>query len=214
MTEDHWIFVADAADFFETPDACMLINQAWKLGTDRFRGVRPGETESVEIPSNEAGKIDCDASRVVDGLFTTYVSVMMRWADAKRLAPAAVELLVEESTTPASPLPQDEPQSATSAAAMPVTEAGRAGGKKSGEIRRAGRKWVPHATELGNAACSRNPNASHESVAGEIAFAWKLPEERCPAIKTLSKWVSEERQPGGALPPRSGSRGKRSGSGG
>jgi hypothetical protein len=124
MEEDKWISVADATDFFETPDACALINQAWKSGTGRFRGVRPGESEPVEIPFHEDGKIDCAASRVVDGLFTTYLSVTMRWADAKRLAPAAVELLAEEATTPASPPSEPTPQSAASVPAAEEPPAG------------------------------------------------------------------------------------------
>jgi hypothetical protein len=123
MAEDRWISVADAADFFETPDAERLINQAWKLGTGRFRGVRPGENETVEIPSSEHGKINCAASRVVDGLFTTHLSVVMRWADAKPLAPASIE--AEENTAPASSPPHREPQSAASAPAAeePLAEA-------------------------------------------------------------------------------------------
>ena len=101
---------------------------------------------------------------VIGALFTTYQSVTMAWADVERLAQvqADAERQLREAETPGSPPLKQAPQSASSAAhAQNLTpaEMRAAGGKKSGETRRAARKWVPHATELAKAACSRNPTA-------------------------------------------------------
>jgi hypothetical protein len=99
MAEDKWISVADAAEVIGTEDAQQLIQQAWKRGAIRLHGVRPGESESVEIPSSEGGRIDCIESRVGEGgLFTTYHSVTMKWYDVERLAQADFERLVARET--------------------------------------------------------------------------------------------------------------------
>jgi hypothetical protein len=215
MAEDRWISVADAADFLKTHDACRLIQRSWKLGTIRLYGVRPGESEPVEIPSNEGGRVGCKKSRIVIGsLFTTYQSVTMAWADverlaqaqadAERLAQADAERLLQEGKTPASSPPKQAAQSPSNEANprnLSLAEIGRTGGRKSGEVRRAGRKWVPHATELAEAACSREPAASHGRIAVLIADNWKLREVDCPGHDTLSKFVSELRA-SGQLPQR------------
>ena len=84
MAEDHWISVACAADIVATSDARKLIQRAWKLGAIRLRGLRPGESEPVEIPSSEGGKVDCKKSRIVIGrLCTTYLNVTMKWPDVE-----------------------------------------------------------------------------------------------------------------------------------
>jgi hypothetical protein len=119
MADDKWISVADAADFIGTPDAARLINLAWKSRTYRLRGVRPGESEPVEIPLNERGRIDCVTSRVVVGrLLTAYHSVTMKWADVKRLTQADVRRLTQEArgaAASATPPPNEAPQAASNA---------------------------------------------------------------------------------------------------
>ena len=111
----HEIFVADAAHFIGKPGAKRLINQAWKQGTITLRGVRPGESEPVEIPFNEGGRVDCKKSRIVIGrLCTTYLSVTMKWPDVERLAQADVEWLLREAAlvaanTPVIEAPPNQP---------------------------------------------------------------------------------------------------------
>jgi hypothetical protein len=105
MAGDKRILVADAADFIGTPDAPRVIELAWKLRKQfgfRFFGVRAGESEPIEIPFNEDGKIDCEASRIGEGaLFATYRSVTIVWEDCKRLAQADVQrLLAQEAEAP------------------------------------------------------------------------------------------------------------------
>lgn len=83
----------------------------------------------------------------------------------------------------------------------------RAGGKKSGAVRKEIRLWMPHARELALAAHSADPSASNDKLAGETVFSWRLHEPKCPSLRTLSRFVAELRD-GGALPPRTGSRRK------
>lgn len=90
------------------------------------------------------------------------------------------------------------------------SEMGRRGGKKSGSVRRASRRWLPHATQLAIEACECGPNASHEAVAGKISDCWKIADINCPGIRMLAKFVSDLRSTG-QLPQRSGSLRKRSG---
>ena len=47
---------------------------------------------------------------------------------------------------------------------------GGRGGKKSGEVRRKNRSWVPHAEEL---ALALDPNLSNAAIATEITGGWK-----------------------------------------
>jgi hypothetical protein len=84
------------------------------------------------------------------------------------------------------------------------TELGREGGTKSGEARKANRRWTAHAEELAIAGYERNANASNDIIAGEISDCWKLAEVHCPGVRTLSKFVSELRA-AGKLPKRTGS---------
>ena len=108
------IFVADAAHFIGKSGAKRLINQAWKRGTILLRGVRPGESEPVEIPFNEGGRVDCKKSRIVIGrLCTTYLSVTMKWPDVERLVQADFEWQLREAETPVSPPLKQTPQSAS-----------------------------------------------------------------------------------------------------
>lgn len=126
MAKDQRVSVAAAADFFGTPDARRLIQRLWREGAFRLQGVRPGESEPVEIPFNEGGRVDCKKSRIVIGrLCTTYLNVTMKWpdverlaqADVRRLAQAEVERLALEATqsaTSAAP-PKQAPQGASNA---------------------------------------------------------------------------------------------------
>ena len=78
--------LADATDFLGAPDAERLISRAWRRGAARLRGVRPGESHPVEIPSSEEGEIDCVDSRIGEGvLLTTYQTVTIAWDDVRRL---------------------------------------------------------------------------------------------------------------------------------
>jgi hypothetical protein len=113
MAADHRISVAGAADFIGTPDAPRLIQLARKLKIIRLRGVRPDESDPVEIPFNENGTVDCDASRVGEGgLLATYRNVTIAWADVRRLTQIDVKRLAKQAATPASPPPAQMSQSA------------------------------------------------------------------------------------------------------
>ncbi len=68
------IFVADAARFIGKSRGKRLINLAWKRKAIPLRGVRPGESEPVEIPFNEGGRVDCKKSRIVIGRLVHDVS--------------------------------------------------------------------------------------------------------------------------------------------
>jgi hypothetical protein len=199
MADDDRISVRDAADF-TGGDAPRIISRAWKLGAARLYGVRPGETEPVEIPAHEGGSLDCeDSCVVIGGLCTTYRSVTLKVADLAWLAQAQDKL--EQQALQASEAASSAPQAAANARNLSPAEIGRTGGKKSGEVRRAGRKWVPHATELAAAVCAREPAASNGRIAGLIADNWKLREVDCPGHDTLSTFVSELRA-SGQLPRR------------
>jgi hypothetical protein len=128
MAQDE-IFVADAADFIGKSRGKRLINQAWKQKTIRLRGVRPGESEPVEIPFNEGGRVDCKKSRIVMGrLCTTYLSVTMKWPEVRRLAQADVERLgreAKEVAASAAPWSKQGRQSPTHPAIGPAGEAER-----------------------------------------------------------------------------------------
>jgi hypothetical protein len=91
------------------------------------------------------------------------------------------------------------------------TELGREGGTKSGEARKANRRWTAHAEELAIPRYERDENASNDIIAGEISGSWKLADVHCPGVRTLSKFVSELRA-AGKLPKRTGSVRKRAGS--
>ena len=83
MAQDNkLISVADAAHFLAIPNvkvsikqakqhikrAKLLINQAWKQRFITLYGVPAGEpvdSEPVEIPFNEGGRVDCKKSRIV-----------------------------------------------------------------------------------------------------------------------------------------------------
>jgi hypothetical protein len=201
MADDKRIFIKDAADF-TGGDAPRIISRAWKQGTVRLYGVRPGETEPVEIPAYEGGSLDCEDSCVVIGdLCTTYRSVTLKLADLEWLAQAQDKL--ERQALHASEAASSAPQPAANARNLSPAEIGRAGGRRSGESRRASRKWVPHATMLAHAVCSRDPAASNEGIAVAIADEWKLHEVDYPGPKTLWRFVSELRAIG-QLPQKSG----------
>ena len=85
----------------------------------------------------------------------------------------------------------------TPAPALSATESGRRGGKKSGEVRRESRPWVPHAEELALAVA---PNLSNEAIATEISGGWKRHDVDPPGIRTLQRFVAKLR--GGKIPPR------------
>jgi hypothetical protein len=85
---------------------------------------------------------------------------------------------------------------------MPA-ELGRGGGKRSGVVRKAKRRWVTHATELAKDACSRDSDLSIEKVAGAISDHWKHKDPRCPGMRTLETFVSNGRKTG-QLPQRTG----------
>jgi hypothetical protein len=92
-------------------------------------------------------------------------------------------------------VPPEPPASVTIPSA---TETGRRGGKKSGEVRRESRPWVPHAEKL---ALAVDPNLSNEAIATEISGGWKRPDVDPPGIRTLMRFVAKLRS-GAILPPR------------
>jgi hypothetical protein len=83
-------------------------------------------------------------------------------------------------------------------------------GKKSGEVRRANRAWVSHATELAICAPGIDRQASNEKIAGLITDKWKLEQPSAPGIRTLTGFVAELRREG-KLPQRTASFQKRTG---
>jgi hypothetical protein len=114
MAADHRISVAEAADFIGTPDAPRLIQLAWKLKIIQLRGVRPGESDPVEIPFSENGTVDCDASRIGEGaLLTAYRNVTIAWANVRRLTQIDVKRLAKQAATTALPPPAQMSQSAS-----------------------------------------------------------------------------------------------------
>jgi hypothetical protein len=85
------------------------------------------------------------------------------------------------------------------AGAVPsVTELGRRGGKRSGEVRRKSRRWVPHAEEI---ALTIDPNLSNEDIANAITDRWKRADVNYPGDRTLVRFVAQLRA-AGTLPPR------------
>jgi hypothetical protein len=88
--------------------------------------------------------------------------------------------------------------SALAGAVPSAIELGRRGGKRSGEVRRENRPWVPHAEEL---AFAIDPNLSDEDIALAISDRWKLGDVNCPGHRTLVRFVTELRA-GGRLPAR------------
>ena len=96
------------------------------------------------------------------------------------------------------PAPVAEADAAPPAPALSATESGRRGGKKSGEVRRKSRPWVPHAEEL---ALAVDPNLSNEAIATEISGDWKRHDVDPPGIRTLTPFIAGLRT-GGKLPQR------------
>ena len=90
------------------------------------------------------------------------------------------------------------PEPPASAPIPSAIESGRRGGKKSGEVRRESRPWVPHAEEL---ALAVDPNLSNEAIATEINGGWKRQDVDPPGIRTLAQFIAELRT-AGKLPQR------------
>ena len=88
--------------------------------------------------------------------------------------------------------------SALAGAVPSVTELGRRGGKRSGEVRRKSRRWVPHAEEI---ALTIDPNLSNEDIANAITDRWKRADVNYPGDRTLVRFVAQLRA-AGTLPPR------------
>jgi hypothetical protein len=198
MPEDERLWLTLAERRIGAPDAERRLQRAWREGTLQLHGVRstiPETHEFVEIPAYETGRLwlDCRHNRLLRGSrkrhATAYDRVQVRRADVERLAQEASGT----HATAASPPLEQAPQSAASATKTTVAEAGRAGGIESGVKRREDRKWVPHATELAEAACERDPAAPHARIANMIMDDWTSP-VRCPGHRTLSAFVSKKRK--------------------
>ena len=85
------------------------------------------------------------------------------------------------------------------AGAVPsATELGRRGGKKSGEVRRKSRPWVPHAEEI---ALTVDSNLSNGAIALAISDRWKRADVNYPGDRTLAGFVAQLRT-ARTLPPR------------
>lgn len=73
------------------------------------------------------------------------------------------------------------------------------GGKRSGMVRRANRKWVEHAEEIAIGYVAENPIASRPKIAAEILSRWKLSELLLPTFETiedhLTVMITEGRLP-------------------
>jgi hypothetical protein len=103
-----------------------------------------------------------------------------------------------ETPAPESPPPKTPAPPVTPASALSATESGRRGGKRSGEVRRESRRWVPHAEEL---ALAVDPHLSNEAIATEISGSWKSQDVDPPGTRTLVGFVAELRTDG-KLPQR------------
>jgi hypothetical protein len=153
----------------------------------------------------------------------TWPNVRFRREDVRRLWPAVDAVAAEGGSRAAAPLEaeageevaelaatqQHDPSAANVRSTSPA-ELGRAGGKRSGAVRRGKMIWPIHANEIAQAAYLANAAQSDESIASEIGAGWKLDKVDCPEHKTLTVFVSELRT-SGLLPPRSASLPKRSG---
>jgi hypothetical protein len=96
MADERWLLLAEAAGFIGK-HGDRFIRQARRLKLIPFRGVRAAESEPVEIPFSEIGPIDCESSRIGDGMITSWRDVMMRWDDVKRLAQVDVDRLLQKT---------------------------------------------------------------------------------------------------------------------
>lgn len=209
-------------------DAWPRLLRALMLGKVRSRGMLDDDPAAKpvvphdEAPAPDAAPVIIPADLWAEWPFNPLKGWLIRPGHELRRIPVGfvgvrffrpdIEALAREGEQAASPTP---PQSASDAPAgrdVSAVEAGRAGGKKSGQSRRAGRKWVEHARALAEVACSRNTSASHARIAAAISDTWKLADVNCPGHETLSAFVSELRADG-QLPERSASLPKRSGSG-
>jgi hypothetical protein len=92
----------------------------------------------------------------------------------------------------------DVADAAPPAPALSAAESGSRGGKKSGEVRRKNRPWVPHAEEL---ALALDPNLSNAAIATEITGGWKRQDVDPPGIRWLAEFIAELRT-AGKLPQR------------
>jgi hypothetical protein len=77
-----------------------------------------------------------------------------------------------------------------------AASAGAIGGKKSGDVRRAKRKWVLHAETIARRYVAENPHASQDSIASEISSAWKSRDVDPPGHMTLRSHVSKMQRDG------------------
>jgi hypothetical protein len=144
MSQDKRILVADAAHFIGKSNAKRLINQAWKRRFITLCGVPEDESEPVEIPFNEGGRVDCKKSRIVIGrLASTHHSVTIAWADVERLAQAEVEWLVREAIEAATPAPPEQPPQSGSNADILEAEGGQFVKDVAVELRRLSPKGPP-----------------------------------------------------------------------
>jgi hypothetical protein len=101
MADDRWLLLAEAAGFIGK-HGDRFIRRARRLKLIPLRGVRAGESEPVEIPFSESGPIDCESSRIGDGMSTLWREVMMRWEDAKLLTQIDVNRLLQKAQPPPS----------------------------------------------------------------------------------------------------------------
>jgi hypothetical protein len=93
VTAELRLPLADAADFLSDDDADDLepafeiIDQAWRAGTIRLYGMRPGSTEFEEFPPDYGREIAYDRQRATTagGFLTTHLNVTVAWDDIKQL---------------------------------------------------------------------------------------------------------------------------------
>ena len=187
----------------ETFDACRRLCLALEIGT--VRSIDDPHTLYLVRWSNIKKALDdfraCpDAGRrarfiaIIERVTST---VRVRVVDLVKTFPPP-ELLALEPPAPESPPPKTPAPPVTPASALSATESGRRGGKRSGEVRRESRRWIPHAEEL---ALAVDPHLSNEAIATEISGSWKSQDVDPPGTRTLVGFVAKLRTDG-KLPQR------------
>jgi hypothetical protein len=64
-------------------------------------------------------------------------------------------------------------------------------GRKSGDARRAKRKWAEHARQLITEIVAASPHWGRDRIATQVAVLWKIDEDLVPSHETLKDYVEE-----------------------
>jgi hypothetical protein len=99
---------------------------------------------------------------------------------------------------------------ATSSPSLPADYIQRIRAEERSAIARTGGKaprreppWLAPAKELALTAYANDPTRSNEKLVAEILSCWRLDPDKCPSVRTLTRFVAKLRA-SGELPPRTG----------